>query len=285
MVQPSISHWRRRRPEIKTTVKEITLPSAGERRLAQNEEWCEIVLNGKRQRIRFHDYHEIYRIPGLYEQLFYDRLECCSPWRVVDMLAEVLPDFDEDPRQLRVLDVGAGNGMVGDELKALGIETIVGLDIIREAKTAAFRDRPDVYDGYHIADLTNLSDPIERDLRKQKLNCLATVAALGFEDIPPLAFIRALDLIETPGWMAFNIKEEFLDESDPTGFCRLVRLLGRERIVQPQAYRRYRHRLGIDGKGLHYVAMVARKLKPIPEALLVEKTLHAAIDQGRLQLG
>lgn len=278
MAQPSLSHWRRRRPGIKLTVKEIKLPTTAERRLAQNEEWCEIVLNGHRQRIRFHDYHEIYRIPGLYEQLFYDRLECCSPWRVVDMLAEVLPDFEEDPRRLRVLDVGAGNGMVGDELKALGIDTIVGLDIIHEAKEAANRDRPDVYDAYHIADLTKLPSGIERSLRGMRLNCLSTVAALGFEDIPPLAFIRALDLIETPGWMAFNIKEEFLDESDPSGFCRLVRLLGRERIVQPQAYRRYRHRLGIDGRALHYVAMVARKLKPVPAALLEEQTLYRTLD-------
>jgi len=283
MANQGLSHWRRRRPDIKPPVDKIQLPTRSERRLEQNEEWCEIVLDGRRLRIRFHDYHEIYRIQGLYEQLFYDRLKCCSPWRVVDMLADVMADFSENPQQLRVLDVGAGNGMVGDELKALGIEKIVGLDIIREAKQAAQRDRPDVYDAYHIADLTNLPAEIERELRSARFNCLSTVAALGFEDIPPLAFIRALDLVEAPGWMAFNIKEEFLDESDPTGFCRLVRLLGREHIIQPQAYRRYRHRLGIDGTALHYVAMVARKLKPVPRKLLAEPSLTNCLEEDAVR--
>ena len=38
--------------------------------LDQDEEWCEIVMNGERQRIRLHDYAAIYNVPGLYEQLF-----------------------------------------------------------------------------------------------------------------------------------------------------------------------------------------------------------------------
>ena len=38
----------------------------------QDSEFCEVRINGDRRRIRFHDYPEIYSIPGLYEQLFYD---------------------------------------------------------------------------------------------------------------------------------------------------------------------------------------------------------------------
>ena len=35
----------------------------------------------------------------------------------------------------------AGNGMVGQELRAIGAEHIVGIDIIPEAATATARDR------------------------------------------------------------------------------------------------------------------------------------------------
>jgi hypothetical protein len=36
----------------------------------QNQEWCEVVINGRDQRIPFHDYHLTYTGPGRYEQLF-----------------------------------------------------------------------------------------------------------------------------------------------------------------------------------------------------------------------
>jgi hypothetical protein len=51
------------------------------------------------------------------------------------------------------------------------------------------------------------------------------VAALGFGDIPPLAFFAAVKQIRTDGWLAFNIKESFLDHSDQAGFSRLIREL------------------------------------------------------------
>ena len=57
--------------------------------LSQDAEWCEIRENGRWRRLRFHDYHEIYERPGLYEYLFYELLECQSPRRVVGLLGEV----------------------------------------------------------------------------------------------------------------------------------------------------------------------------------------------------
>lgn len=68
--------------------------------------------------------------------------------------------------------------------------------------------------------------------------------------------------------MAFNIKEDFLCERDETGFCELIRQLSRERIIQMQAYRRYQHRLSVTGKPLYYVAVVAKKLKGVPEHMI-----------------
>jgi hypothetical protein len=151
--------------------------------------------------------------------------------------------------------------MVGDELHARGVREIFGVDIISEAKYATLRDRPGVYEGYLVTDMAQLPAMDEEKLEQAGFNCLVTVAALGFADIPPSAFLKGLALIDSPGLMAFNIKEDFLREEDTTGFSRLIRRLSREDVIQIQAYRRYRHRLSMTGEPLYYVAMVARKLK------------------------
>jgi predicted TPR repeat methyltransferase len=244
------------------------MPEEGNARISQDREWCEVVVGSHRRRIRFHDYGQIYNIPGLYERLFYDRLKCCSPTRVVRLLTDVVSDLGIHPGSLKVLDLGAGNGMVGDELRSAGVNEIIGLDIIPEAKKAALRDRPGVYQDYLVADMTNMRPSDEETLRRQRCNCLSTVAALGFSDVPPAAFAAALSMIETPGLLAFNIKEDFLREEDSTGFTKLIRRLSREEILQIQAYRRYRHRLSMTGRPLYYVAMVARKLEEVPPRLL-----------------
>ena len=255
--------WVSRVEETASQVEEIRLPSVDG--LSQDREWCEAVMNGRTHRFRFHNYGELYKVPGLYEKLFYESLKCCSPSRVVHLLDEVIRDSEEDPEELRVLDVGAGNGMVGDELTAMGAERIVGIDIVQEARDAADRDRPGVYGDYLVTDLTDLPEHEEEGLRNEDLNCLTTVAALGFGDIPPKAFAKALDVIAVPGWLPFNIKEDFLRERDRTGFCKLIRQLCREEVIQIQAYRRYRHRLSVAGTPLHYVAVVARKLRDLPD--------------------
>lgn len=241
----------------------IRLPDAHS--LDQDEEWCEVLEDGRWLRVRFHDYCEIYGRPGLYESLFYDRLECCSPERVVQLLSEVLEDHRDSPKDLKVLDLGAGNGMVGDELKDAGVQKIVGVDIIPEAKMAALRDRPEVYGDYVVTDMTDLPEPVEERLRKQGLNCLLTVAALGFGDIPAAAFLNALDLIDTPGWVVFNIKEDFLDDRDEAGFSGLIHKLCDDGIIRMEAYRRYPHRLAVTGEPLHYVAVVATKRRDVPD--------------------
>ncbi len=234
--------------------------------LDQDQEWCEYRIDGEEQwsRVRFHDYDEIYKVPGLYEALFYQCLKCCSPYRVVQLLSDVLMDDPHTMEDLRVLDLGAGNGMVGQELRNAGVPRLVGVDIIPEAREATYRDRPGVYDDYVITDMTDLDEPTRAHLRAADPNCLTTVAALGYGDIPTDAFIEAYNLIDTPGWLAFNIKQDFLDDmEDDTGFAGLIRKLMRKRFIEVHAYRRYCHRLSIHGDQLFYVAMVARKLRSI----------------------
>ncbi|MCA9095510.1 MAG: hypothetical protein KDA68_18655 [Planctomycetaceae bacterium] len=257
--------WKNRFDQIENNVDHIRFP---EDDVDQDEEWCEVVVAGKTRRIRFHDYSDVFGVPGLYESLFYDQLKCCSPSYITNLLESVVHEYGESPEEFRVLDVGAGNGMVGDELKHLGVESIVGVDIIPAAREATFRDRPDVYDSYKVVDLTDLSETDEEHLRCKEVNCLTTVAALGFGDIPPLAFAKALDLIASPGWLAFNLKESFLREQDESGFSRLIRRLNRDGYIQTLCYRRYQHRVSIIGQPLYYVAVIARKLRDLDSELL-----------------
>lgn len=259
--------WKNRFEQIDSDVEDVRLPDAADG-VDQDEEWCEVLVGDEKHRIRFHDYGDVFQIPGLYEEIFYHYLECCSPSYISNLLDSVVSEYGESLSDLRVLDVGAGNGMVGDELQDLGVESIVGIDIIPEAKEATERDRPEVYDDYRVADLTDLPEVEEEHLRRADANCLTTVAALGFGDIPPLAFAKALDLIATPGWLAFNVKEDFIRERDTSGFCRLIRRLNREGYIQTLCYRRYQHRVSIAGKPLYYVAVVARKLKDLDNELL-----------------
>jgi predicted TPR repeat methyltransferase len=232
--------------------------------VAQDEEGCEVGLNGTARRFRFHDYADIYAVPGLYEQLFYDELECRSPTTVVALLGEELDRAGIPRERLAVLDVGAGNGMVGEELARLGAGSIVGVDIIEAAAEAAQRDRPRVYDDYHVVDLTAIPGDVRAKLEARRFNCLTSVAALGFGDIPPLAFAEAHNLVADGGWLAFTIKEDFLGEGDGTGFSRLIRRMLDEGTLELRGERRYRHRLSVTREPLHYVAMVARKRRPVP---------------------
>lgn len=245
----------------------VRLPDARED-VSQDEEWFEVQIDGEWRRLRFHDYDEVYKIPGLYEHIFYERLRCESPKRVAGLLKSVLRDVQLSPKDLRVLDVGAGNGMVGEELREIGAQRLVGIDIIPEAAEAAERDRPGLYDDYLVADLTDLTPEQQQRLRDAQFNALTTVAALGFGDMPPLAFANAYNFVKNDGWIAFNVKENFLRQEDDTGFARLIRALMDRGDLQMHAYRRYCHRLSVAGNKLYYIAMVARKRRDVADEVL-----------------
>lgn len=248
----------------------VEFPQEGEGNLAQDEEWCRVRIGEKSKRIRFHDYHEIYVIPGLYEHLFYEKLKCCSPEVVSRLLKDEVDLSATDFSDLKVLDLGAGNGMMGEELNALGADSVVGADIIDEAAQATERDRPGVYDDYVVDDLTEPSQTTRAKLDNEDFNCLTMVAALGFGDVPPLAFCEAFNAVETPGWVAFNIKEDFLDGSDQSGFSALIAKLIDDEVLQIKSKERYRHRFSISGSPLYYVACVGIKLRSIPAQWLEE---------------
>ncbi len=231
-----------------------------EQRLEQDDEWCVVRQNGTWREIRFHDYARVYEIPGLYEYLFSDLLKCDSPRIVCSLLERELSADRVDPRELNVLDLGAGNGQMGEHLSELGAKRIVGVDILQQAADAAERDRPGVYEQYLVCDISKANRPEHAALLAIDLNCLTCIAALGFGDIPPGAFVEAYNLITPGGWVAFNLKEEFLKDGQ-SPFGNLVLRMRGEGAMCVRAEQRYAHRLATDGKPIFYVALIARKAR------------------------
>jgi len=246
----------------------IQFPRTESSSLNQDEVYFYLQGTGKQRKIRFHDYDEIYQVPGLYEQVFYDRLKCNSPGKVTEILESSVRQSQDNFTALRVLDLGAGNGMMGEELKKHGVSRLIGVDIIPEAYDATVRDRPGLYDDYYVEDFTDLDQGKREDIASWQCDCMVTVAALGFGDIPTKAFIEAFNIINQKGWIAFNIKESFFDCRDKTGFSTMIRELIFSEYLDVYHIERYRHRLSIEGESLYYFAIAGRKNADVPQEFL-----------------
>jgi hypothetical protein len=152
-----------------------------------------------------------------------------------------------------------------------GVSRMIGVDIIPEAYEATVRDRPGVYDAYYVEDFTNLDAEKREELASWQCDCMVTVAALGFGDIPTTAFIEAFNIIKSEGWVAFNIKETFFDISDESGFSKMIRDLIFSKYLDVYYIERYRHRLSIEGEPLYYFAIAGRKKCDVPDRYLEAK--------------
>ena len=242
---------------------EIAMP-VPDTSMAQDEEWVVVNDGGDWRKIRLHDYHEVFAIPGLYEKWVYEVFRCGSPRKIRELLTQAFKDSGTDPASISVLDLGAGNGCVAEELLKLGITDFVGIDIVPEAAASAERDRPGLYKDFVIDDLTNPSAQSVATLDRHSYNCLTCIAALGFGDIPPEVFAAACNRIDNNGWIAFTIKPDFLTEADPSGFSRLIRRMLEEDILDVSQREKYLHRVSTDGDKLCYEAFIGRKKADIP---------------------
>lgn len=246
----------------------IKFPVTDPHQIHQDEAFFYLIENEQKIQLRFHDYGELYKRPGLYEQLFYERLKCSSPKKVCGILDQVLRDNRIEMTELRVLDLGAGNGMFGEQLRNVGVARVIGVDISEEAQIACRRDRPGIYDAYYVCDFCNLDAVTQQKLAEWQIDCLSCVAALGFGDIPAKAFANAFNLVAPSGWIAFNIKESFLLESDTSDFSNLIKSLLLSDALEVHHLERYRHRISIDGRPLFYYALVGKKESDIPDHIM-----------------
>lgn len=236
---------------------EIVIPEL-DPQVEQDEEWIIVKRGSRQKKIRLHDYGAIYKIPGLYEEIFCNRLRCNSPKVLCDSLEEAGCNIGD----CRALDFGAGNGMVGEEIKKRGGDLVIGIDILNEAKEAAERDRAGVYADYLVTDLSRFDNKDVEKLKQRDFNTLISVAALGFEDIPPKAFLNAFNLVQNGGWIAFNIKDRFLTDKDDTGYKDIIAGI-RDYNLTILCKKRYCHRLSLSGKELYYIDIIGRKIADV----------------------
>jgi SAM-dependent methyltransferase len=241
----------------------VALPEPSSK-YSQDDEWCVVARpDGSWREYRFHDYHQIFDVPGLYEKIFYDVLGCDTPRFMAGLLADALADARVDAADVRTLDLGAGNGIMAEELAAVGAGHFVGVDILPEAAAAAERDRPGLYADYVVADLTALGAEDSRRLTGHHLNALTVVAALGFGDIPPEAFGTAYDHVAADGWIVLTIKDAFLGAEDTSGFARMISDGMASGALEVVRRERFRHRLATDASPVVYEGIVARKRGPL----------------------
>lgn len=237
----------------------ISFPDISDKDLSQDNEYCTVHMDGTDRRIRFHDYHEIYDIPGLYEHIFYEKLECQSPALMAKLIEHEVKRGGEEMESLTVLDLGAGNGIMGEMLSEVGVNHMVGVDILPEAAKAAERDRPGLYEEYYPADLLHPPKQVEIELSGRKFNCLTMIASLGFGDVPPEVFATAYNYVEDGGYIAFNLMDKFLDGKDSSGFAEMIEGITDSGALEESMRVHYVHRLSISGDPIYYQGIIGRK--------------------------
>jgi predicted TPR repeat methyltransferase len=226
------------------------------------EDWVEFGPADARVRVAFHDYAALYAVPGLYDRVFREELGMCSAQRVVGLYARVLEQLDRPPAAERVLDLGAGNGMGGEELRRIGVGRIFGLDLEPRAREAARRDRPGVYDGYLVGDLAELAAAKLAPLVALEPTAVLALSALGPGHAPPAVLDRAIGLLPSGGLFGFAVTPTLLAGSDDpagrvTGYPEFLRELFDHRADE-LAREAYVHRRRADGTDDHGVAFVGR---------------------------
>jgi hypothetical protein len=80
--------------------------------------------------------------------------------------------------------------------------------------------------------------------------------------------LEAFNMIGSEGWLAFNVKETFLDRKDGSGFSRLIRELIFSKYLDLYHLQRYRHRFSIEGEPLYYFALGGKKTANVPSSFI-----------------
>lgn len=212
---------------------------------------------GGSERMRLHEYERVYAIPGLYEEVVQRRLECASPAKIADGVAAAAATRGESAPSLRVFDLGAGNGVVAEELARRGVGTFVGLDNIAEARDAAERDRPGLYAEYLVGDLAE-HPRVAAVVEEHRLNCLVAVGALGMGHITAESFDTAWRRFPAGAWLGVTVPEQLAapGTSDFGDYLESETAAGRLEVLERE---RFRHRLLMDGSDVFYVAIVGHR--------------------------
>ena len=215
--------------------------------------------SGRRKRIELHDYDRMYAIPGLYEEVVHRRLRCASPAKLAEVLLRVAELEGRPPHLLRVLDLGAGNGIVGEELRARGVRVLAATDSAKRAREAAARDRPGLYAPYVLADANGQPAELGSVVRELGINCVVCAGALGFEHIEAHSLVELWDLLPPGAMFALTVHERLAEPGASEVGDELALLRAGEADTEIVISERFVHRLTIAGDPIHYLAIGARK--------------------------
>jgi len=214
--------------------------------------------DGTTDRFGLHEYDRVYAVPGLYEEVVQRRLESASATTLAERLVACAAEAGTQAAELAVFDLGAGNGVSGEELRARGVRTLVASDSSAAARDAAQRDRPGLYAEYLVGDTDELPE-VAGLIREHGLNALVTSGALGLGHISSDSFHRLWCAFPAGAWFSVSLHEELAQPGGSdfgdylAGFE--ARPDGGEILVREP----FRHRLTMAGEPITYVAIVARK--------------------------
>jgi hypothetical protein len=219
-----------------------------------------VVLRGERgnqETVHLHDYSRLYGVPGLYEHIVQELLQCRSPQVAAAGLGLALERLSVDPAGLRLLDLGAGTGLVGELVRRLGVHHVIGLDALQAGREACLRDRPGIYDDYLVGDLAGTAPRLLARLRDCRVNGLVSAGALGGTHVPPAALENAIALLAAAAPVVFTIDERWMRSDGPGGFrTPWTRLVHSGSLVEIERSQ-FRHRITTSGEPILYELVVA----------------------------
>jgi predicted TPR repeat methyltransferase len=211
-----------------------------------DEEAFEVTFDdGRVERFTMHDYARVYAVPGLYEEVVQRMLACATPDKIAELLARSATG------ELRVLDLGAGNGVSGEALAAAGARPVVAIDVEPEARAATLRDRPGLYELVLTADVAALPGDQAAAVRALQPNALTLVGALGNDHVTPEGLSAAASLLTDDALIAYA----YPDYEDDAPLQSALADLG---VIAEVARERYVHRRTAAGGVRTWEAAVVR---------------------------
>ena len=208
--------------------------------------------DGVEEIVHLHDYDRIYSISGLYERVVQGLLGCTSPQVVADALVRTLQRCRLDPARIRLLDLGAGTGLVAELVEQHGVTDVIGLDALESARRASQRDRPGLYRDYVVADLTHPSERLIADLTALRPNALAAAGAFGGTHVPADALRATLGLLPSGAPVVFTIDQRWTSSDGPGAFrTPLAELISSGALVVLERSR-FQHRVSTSGEPVIY---------------------------------
>ncbi|MEV8540993.1 class I SAM-dependent methyltransferase [Streptomyces sp. NPDC051572] len=230
---------------------------AGVRLLGPPETDGEYIALGEHELLHLHEYTRIYAVPGLYEHVVQELLQCRSPQVAAAGFLRAAERLGLEPGSLTVLDVGSGTGLVGELVRDGGVAQVVGVDALPAAREVSLRDRPGVYADYVVGDFLH-PDALREALRPYALGGLVSAGAFGGTHATPQALENALAVLPPGAPVSFTIDERWMDASDPDGFGAAVERLMADGRLTVLERTRFQHRVTTTGEPIFYQLVVGR---------------------------